>query len=435
MAKTSTVSPELFLSEAAAAVNAGRYKTATRHYFNYLRIADASPTELLSMGQIFERADDRFGAIDRYNEALKKDPRLLEACLRIARISNDLNEHKQALVYTGRALKIDNSCEQALIQQAFALHELIRTGKDHLVFELRETAIALLRAHPNSYEGLCYRGRARTLKGKFNKALKDLEAARRVGRGEPLAEFFLALLHIETKDYDRAYPLLVSAHNTFQKRGQRSYTDDIASLYYRYKEIANTEIRRHKYERTTIEEQLKVFSECGVKLKRGCSANHESITFRGRKYFEVKQPFHNLLMTVAFSELAQNAAGFNNECIEHAGDYARFARMFRDIAQGDFPLEDIQDHVYGDDNGGQAWLSFKLYGKAHKIKAKYRDDWLDFNVLEKMGALLIKSGSTSRFVILYGLESSGDATVLCVSVEQLAALKAATDLPFQILGE
>jgi hypothetical protein len=74
------------------------------------------------------------------------------------------------------------------------------------------------------------------------------------------------------------------------------------------------------------------------------------------------------------------------EPIHGPGDYAAIACALRDLAKGDFPIEDVTDTI--DLERGEATLEISLDGVRHMIDLQVRGAELDEGALVVLGALL-----------------------------------------------
>ena len=121
---------------------------------------------------------------------------------------------------------------------------------------------------------------------------------------------------------------------------------------------------------------------------------------------------------------------FDTECIENHGDYAAIARRMQTLAQGDLPLEEIQDHV--DVEEGEAWIAFRLGGQAYRWEAKVEDDWVDDRILTRFADLLVEQRRGRRFTYI---DLGGqDCLIGCSTPAQRSALRERTGLAVEWLS-
>jgi len=130
-----------------------------------------------------------------------------------------------------------------------------------------------------------------------------------------------------------------------------------------------------------LDDQLRVLAECGIPLAAGVSL---SVLTRGFGLAAFETDPYRLVLTAMGGEVETTDQGgpggylsehiwhFDTECIEDHDAYAAIARRLRTLAQGDLPLENIEDYV--DVEEGNAWVAFKLDGTTHRWVAEVQDD-------------------------------------------------------------
>ena len=104
----------------------------------------------------------------------------------------------------------------------------------------------------------------------------------------------------------------------------------------------------------SFEKQLSTLANCGIKLAPGVAPEALLESF-DREAFEA-EPYRLLLVCMGGEAESESQAGetgypcdniwhFDTECIEDHGAYAAIARRMKDLAQGELPLEEINDYV------------------------------------------------------------------------------------------
>jgi hypothetical protein len=182
-----------------------------------------------------------------------------------------------------------------------------------------------------------------------------------------------------------------------------------------------------------LDEQLRVLADCGISLAPSVAIETLTRPF-SRELYE-KEPYRILLSAMgdeadgefqagASGYLSDNIWHFDTECIEGDGSYAAIAQRMVELAQGDLPLENIEDVV--DLEEGEAWLSFSLDGKAYKWTAKVDDGWVDPSIPPRFDELLAHRKSDRRFT--YVNLGGQDCLIGCATPEQRASLEARTGL-------
>lgn len=128
--------------------------------------------------------------------------------------------------------------------------------------------------------------------------------------------------------------------------------------------------------------------------------------------------------------LSDNIWHFDTECIEDHGSYVTIAERMAALAQGDLPLEKIDDYV--DIEEGEAWLSFTLYGRSYKWTAKVDDDWVDPSIFSRFSDLLTSSRKVGKRFTYIDLGGQ-DCLIGCATPEQRACLESRTGLKVEWL--
>lgn len=425
-----TPSPEQLLTDARKAASSGKYKTAIKHYVNYSKLAGVDADVCLAIGELCEQSNDEFSAIDWYEKGAELVSDNAEPYIRMARILNEMLRSDEALDCANKALKREADSASALIQKCVALEELIRTGAKDKSAKLKETASHLIEVRGDSYEGYCYRGRAYAHLEKPNQALQDFKFASTLRAEHPLSDYFEAQLYYEQNELGKALSLLESAYDAFHRRKLKRYEDDAANLYHIYKELLSKSARRART--CSLEDQIKILEECGIKTKNKIHADR-FLEQKSRVHFEENEPFLNTLIEMSYRMWCTNMRAIDAECIENDGDYAEIARIFVEVAEGDFELHDIRDSVFQSDDKGECWLMFQCEGKEYKWKPKWNYDWLDQTICHKLGALLKKSGSLKRFAAVWEPSGSQNFHLVCLQVDQISSLKEKTGLDITVL--
>lgn len=156
-----------------------------------------------------------------------------------------------------------------------------------------------------------------------------------------------------------------------------------------------------------FEKQLSTLANCGIKLAPGVAPEALLESF-DREAFEA-EPYRLLLVCMGGEAESESQAGetgypcdniwhFDTECIEDHGAYAAIARRMKDLAQGELPLEEINDYV--DVEAGEARVAFRLAGQSYRWDAEVKDDWVDPMILSRFSNLLSRVGRSRRFTYI-----------------------------------
>jgi hypothetical protein len=182
----------------------------------------------------------------------------------------------------------------------------------------------------------------------------------------------------------------------------------------------------------SLEQQLEVLSECGIRLLPGVEIEHFLLSWKREEY--EKTPYKLALVKLGGEiekapwgrRLSNNIWHFDTECIEDKGDYAAIAERLTAMAGSDLPLTNIADHV--DVQEESAWVEFDLDGQRIHWDAKVENDWIDATILSRFAELMAKRKAGRRFT--YCDLKGQDCLIGCCSPQQLQMLRSKTGLNF-----
>lgn len=201
--------------------------------------------------------------------------------------------------------------------------------------------------------------------------------------------------------------ILVASYYIFRPVVRRMETYDLPRILWR--------VRR----RIPVEQQLEEFAKCGIRLRPEFTV--EDLPKHWSHHYLETHPYVDLLYALGgyhndapHRDLSDDVWMFDTECIVETGDYARIAEGYRDLAKGDLPIEDIEDHV--DISAGEVWLSFSLDGERYKWEATVEDDWADFDIYYQLQQLIENRPTGRRF---YSPNFIGQAwPIVCLTEKQ-----------------
>jgi hypothetical protein len=187
-----------------------------------------------------------------------------------------------------------------------------------------------------------------------------------------------------------------------------------------------------------LEDQLRVLTDCGIKLAPFITPEYLAHAVSGGGY--EKDPYLLLLCVLGgeaegespeelFGYLSDNIWHFDTECIDDHGSYAAIASRMAVLAQGGLPLLNVEDYV--DVEEGEAWLSFTLDDRSYKWPAKVDDDWVDPFIIAKLTELLDSRNVGKRFT--YINLGGQDCLIGCATPEQRSCLESQTGLKVEWL--
>jgi hypothetical protein len=183
--------------------------------------------------------------------------------------------------------------------------------------------------------------------------------------------------------------------------------------------------------RIPLEQQLETLASCGIHLKPEFSVETLLESFSREKY--ETSPYAGLVIRLGgelerepWTPLSNNVWHLDTECIEDSGDYGRIAERFRDLAQGELPIENIRDRV--DHENGDAWVEFELDGETIHWGARVQDDWIDPGIITNFCGLLARQKRSRRYTF-FDLKGQ-DCLIGCATEDELRKLRKGTGLRF-----
>ncbi len=196
--------------------------------------------------------------------------------------------------------------------------------------------------------------------------------------------------------------------------------------------------KRRKREPVPFDQQLATLAACGIALSPGVDPG-VLLDAIPREQYEA-DPYQLLLSAMggmtsqeqpdgALFYPSSNILYFDTECIYENGDYAAIAERMRELAQADFPLEAIADHI--DIDADDVKLRFRLNGVDHEWELEADDDWVDPDLFTRFVELMDASGKARKF--LYIDLGGQDCLIGCVTPEQFKQLDEKTGLKVEWL--
>jgi hypothetical protein len=183
--------------------------------------------------------------------------------------------------------------------------------------------------------------------------------------------------------------------------------------------------------RIPLEDQLATLASCGIRLRPEFSVETLLESFPREKY--ETSPYAGVVIRMGgelerepWTPLSDNVWQLDAKCIQGPGSYARLATRFRDLAQGELPIENIRDQV--DQENGDAWLEFELNGETIHWGARVKEDWIDPEIISNFCILLAAQHGTRRYTF-FDLKGQ-DFLVGCTTEEELRKLRKDAGLRF-----
>ncbi len=186
----------------------------------------------------------------------------------------------------------------------------------------------------------------------------------------------------------------------------------------------------------TLEDRVALLDSCGIRMAPGRTIDELLISFT-REEYESQSLGLLLFMLGSDVETGEFNLPFSTdvwtcdlECIVEPGDYARIAVRMRDIAHGDFPIENIRDDVDWEEQ--TAWLEFELDGKLVRLTPEFDDDWADPALFSELAKLLHQRRTGRRFIV-HGLDGGQSILIGTATEDQMRQLRKRTRESFEWL--
>ena len=179
----------------------------------------------------------------------------------------------------------------------------------------------------------------------------------------------------------------------------------------------------------SLEQQLENLATCGIRLKTQFSVETLLEEFSRERYEQ--RPYVGAIIAMAGEDkhgtpLSDNLFHLDTETFDSAGAYAHVAERLRELAQGDLPIEKIEDHF--DRANGDAWVAFDLRGERIEWHARVKENWIDPEILANFCALLKAQNATRRYS--YCDLKDSNCLIGCATEDELRRLRKMTGMNF-----
>ncbi len=84
------------------------------------------------------------------------------------------------------------------------------------------------------------------------------------------------------------------------------------------------------------------------------------------------------------------------ECVEDEESYATIIKEFMALVKKDIKIENIKSDL--DFDNERAWISFEWKEQAYQWELKTENDWVDIELLKKLGRLIEKETVDTYFI-------------------------------------
>ncbi|KIL38772.1 hypothetical protein SD70_24075 [Gordoniibacillus kamchatkensis] len=187
-----------------------------------------------------------------------------------------------------------------------------------------------------------------------------------------------------------------------------------------------------------LEEQLRALRGLGITYELDEEEVAEVLLGQFERELYEEEPYDLLLPMLGTDlvdedgdvlRLSPEVWSFDTECIFDEDAYTRLLRNMVELSKGKFALRGIESKV--DFEREEAFVSFVHEGEAHRWTVAFEDDWVDFDLLRKLGKLAAASASSKRYVYWNDGQS---VTMLYCDNDTLKRLNKLVKKPFAVLG-
>lgn len=94
--------------------------------------------------------------------------------------------------------------------------------------------------------------------------------------------------------------------------------------------------------------------------------------------------------------LSKDVWSFDTECVENEEIYSTIINELVSLTRGKLQIQQVNSHV--DFDNEDAKVSFILDDQKYEWEIHFEDDWIDFNLLRKIGELAIRNDKENYFI-------------------------------------
>lgn len=419
------------LEQAIPLIEAGDYKMALKILGAALKKFSSDPSLHYYRGLALARTGKYFEAIDSFDKAIANGMKTSELMFQRGVCYSRLFRYEDAIKDLSETLAMQADHLDALFERGLAYKE-VSFGQAITDFN------HYIEAQPRRAEAYSHRGWCYFKRDLFDEAMAEFSRAIEIDPSSPLAyEYRGALLH-QHREFSQAVGDFSMAASLYDEQGNTTEARQLKFLLYQLDAAARRQQQKERFAGTALEVQVQTLANCGIRLLPGRYIE-DLLAVAPRLSYE-SEPYTRLVSTYAQLDVegrpafSDNIWHFDTECIYQNGDYKEIAEKLRDLAEGDFPLSDIEDSVSIEDQAGTASVSFKLDGKEHKWTARVDSDWVDDKILSKFAQLMEKR-KTKKVKRFTYLDAGGqDCFIGCATEQQFHDLRERTGLDWQWLN-
>lgn len=197
-------------------------------------------------------------------------------------------------------------------------------------------------------------------------------------------------------------------------------------------------LRIRKKAPPTLEDQLRVLRGLGITYELDEDDVVEVLLEQFERELYEEDPYGLLLPMLGTDlvdedddvlRLSPEVWSFDAECAVDENAYARLIRNMAELSKGKFALRNIESRI--DFEREEAYVSFVHEGETHRWEAAFEGDWIDFDLLRRLGKLAASAFPGKRYVYWNDGQS---LTLLYCDNDTLKQLNKLVKKPFAILS-
>ncbi|PYE50043.1 hypothetical protein HUB98_28660 [Paenibacillus barcinonensis] len=163
--------------------------------------------------------------------------------------------------------------------------------------------------------------------------------------------------------------------------------------------------KKSKETKISLENQIEALKDIGISF----TTDDDGVVKELLHHFDretYEDDFYSLLLSMIGSDLvdendnevrlSKDVWSFDTECVENEEIYSSIINELVSLTRGKLQIQQVKSHV--DFDNEDAKVSFILDDQKYEWEIHFEDDWIDFNLLRKIGELAIRSDKENYFI-------------------------------------
>jgi hypothetical protein len=197
-------------------------------------------------------------------------------------------------------------------------------------------------------------------------------------------------------------------------------------------------LRTRKEAPPTLEEQLRTLRGLGITYELDEDELVEVLLGQFERELYEEEPYSLLLPMLGADlvdedddvlRLSPEVWSFDVQCVDDENVYTELLRRLAELSKGKFALRSVESKV--DFDSEEAYVAFEHEGESYRWTVAFEDDWVDFDLLRKLGRLAAAASPSRRYVYWNDGQS---VTLLYLDTDKLKQLNKLVKKPFAVLS-